>query len=255
MQCITMRATCDNILCKVTMELSAFPDADGPDLDPGTVRSSEAPASCFQFPNQINMPLGLSIGKTLVSYSSISGWKTMFHGGRSEWHPESCLIWQVFAFLTPFFVMFCIQTLSNAPNKFCETRTAPFSRSSVVARCKFSAGNLAKTTHGFKTATEMLFCGYYTPIDYCTLVRCPASSMIWRAWSERPNPIILHAVSLRKSGWENGTEGAPNQRYSAIPSFPLPKLIHLSQVAVKVIRGGASSLANDFTKLDMVCFI
>jgi hypothetical protein len=26
MQCITMRATCDNILCKVTMELSAFPD-------------------------------------------------------------------------------------------------------------------------------------------------------------------------------------------------------------------------------------
>jgi hypothetical protein len=35
----------------------------------------------------------------------------------------------------------------------------------------------------------------------------------------------------------------------------LPKLTHLSQVAVKVIHGGASSKANDFEELDMVCFI
>jgi hypothetical protein len=37
--------------------------------------------------------------------------------------------------------------------------------------------------------------------------------------------------------------------------FPPAKTDPLVQVAVKVIRGDASSMANDFTELDMVCFI
>src|ERR1700726_4572205 len=68
------------------------------------------------------------------------GLKTNVSARCIERHPESCLIWHVFTVRTP-------------PFSFRE-RTATFSRSSVVARCKFAAGNFAETTYKSTTAKE-----------------------------------------------------------------------------------------------------